>query len=320
MGGFLRRHPTVDGGFARATYLRTAFGGRRQRMHRSENVGPVFLVGSGRSGNTLLRRMLQASPQLHIPPETYVLGTAISLFRRSQNLPWPHLVRLILAQFEFHPDFGDFGVSLRPLVNRLTEVPHSRRSLAVILDGFYRYHGEQTGAEFQRWGDKTPLNAYSLHRIHAVFPDGRYVHLLRDGVDVVHSYVASGLMGDAAAAADRWVTSVEAVQVFARRHPMACHEVRYEELVAEPAAVVERVCGFLGVEFDAGFVDQRDHVADMGDVQRYEYHSAVARPVNTSAVGRGRRSLAPGDLTRVAGRLAPLLSRCGYLPPGDGPG
>lgn len=262
-----------------------------------------------------MRRILQAAPGVHIPPETYVLGSTISIYRRSQHLPWPHLVRLVLAQFEFHRDFDDFQISLRPLANRLVDVPPGERSLARLLDAFYRYHGEACGRRVERWGDKTPLNAYSVERIRWVFPEARFVHVVRDGVDVVHSYLESGLIGDLEEAALRWRTSVESVLAFARRHPRSCHEVRYEELVAEPERVAEEVCRFLGIAFSSSMVHSTDHVDEMADLARYDYYRGVGEPITTDSVGRGRRVLVAEERRALRPLIGPLLERLGYPSP-----
>ena len=44
-------------------------------LHRSEDIHPFFIIGPDRSGNTLMRRVLEAHEDVHIPPESYVLGT-----------------------------------------------------------------------------------------------------------------------------------------------------------------------------------------------------------------------------------------------------
>ncbi len=177
-------------------------------LHGRERFRPVFIIGSGRSGNTLLRRILQAGSDLHIPPETFVLGRAIRLFLRNRHMPWNYLVRLVMGLFEFHREFDKFEVVLRPLVQKLAEAPQESRNLASMLNAFYQYHGRETEQTFVRWGDKTPYNTFSLDLILRVFPDARFVHMLRDGADVVQSFVEAGLQADLEAAAERWVESV----------------------------------------------------------------------------------------------------------------
>lgn len=305
------RYPLYD----QLAHLKGMMLGPRYPLHCSESYLPFFIIGSGRCGSTLLRRILQASPELHIPPEIWVLGRAISLFRRNLGRPWPFLVRTVLAQFEFQPGFEVFGISLRPLANRLMDAPRERRSLALILDSFYRYHGEQSGQSFQCWGDKTPRNTHHMDRLIAVFPDARFIHALRDGVDVVYSVLVKDA-GEVSLdyAARRWAARVSAARKFARRYPDSCHEVRYEALVNDPVATVERLCQFLGVRFDVSMIESLEHKRAMPDIDAYDHFENVFRPITATSVGKGRRELTEQQKSRLQGLIGPGLERLGYDP------
>lgn len=312
--GLLRSTPQLDGIYARLVHLGAAFRPRTVPLHRAESFRPVFIVGAGRSGNTLLRRILAAGGEIHIPPETYVLGTVISLFRRTQHLGWRQQVNLTLAQFEFHPEFGDFGLNLRELAGEVSALPPARRSLAALIDSFYRFHRDSIGSTASCWGDKTPLNVYSMERIRSVFPDALFLHVVRDGVDVAASYVRAGLMNNLEDAGHRWRTSLEAVEAFARRHPQQCLELRYEALVADPATEARRAASFAGLKFLSEMVDELSHVDQLGDVNIRSYHGDVHRPVHTNSVGAGRRDISPADLALLHRVIGPTLGRWNYPP------
>jgi hypothetical protein len=92
-----------------------------------DRYAPFFIVGSGRSGMTLLRRFLIAIDGVHIPPETYVLGPVIGQFWQLRSLRWQELVPILLSRFQFHPEFRAFGLeSLLPLVEQLKNTPRSQ--------------------------------------------------------------------------------------------------------------------------------------------------------------------------------------------------
>lgn len=199
-------------------------------LHLNEQIHPFFIIGSGRSGNTLLRRILYNHSTLHIPPETYVLGNGIKFFSVNRKLLWRELVFSTLAQFEYYPEFETFEISLRPLAWKLIHLPPDKRSLAFILDAFYRYHAEQHKIVCQRWGDKTPINTFALDRIYSVFPEAQFIHIIRDGCDVVASYRKARIYTNILEAANRWVSAITVAQNFIKSHPENCLEIRYEEL------------------------------------------------------------------------------------------
>ena len=283
-------------------------------MHREKGVNPFFIVGSGRSGNTLLRRLLAAGGQVHIPPETYVLGPVINLFKQFNTMQWFDLVHLVYSRFEFHRHFESFGVSLRPLVLEMLDVPAGEQSLALLLDRFYRFHGEQMGEARERWGDKTPLNSFHLEAIDSVFGDARYIHMLRDGVDVAQSYVDAGLQPTLEDAASRWSRSIDAAQHFAAIRRARCLEIRYESLVTDPHEQVEAACAFLGLRYDPQMIDSGTDAGKMGDAAALAHHENVHRPVNADSVGKGRKLLDEQQRGRLEQLIGEQLKKQGYAP------
>lgn len=281
-------------------------------MHRHEDLSPIFIVGSGRSGNTLMRRILQAHPKLHIPPETFVLGDVIRLFRRNSVLSWDRLAHLVLGEFGRHPDFGHFNLSLEEVRGKLVAIETSQRSLARIIDAFYSAHAEVQGKSGSRWGDKTPINTFVMERIRAVFPKVQFVCMLRDGVDVVASYLESGIYNDVGEAAGRWLDAVEAVEAFSAAHPECCLEVRYESLVASPDEQVRRVTAFLGEEYDPVMISKTEHVAMMGDAATLKHHARIQEPIDIQSVGKGRRGLDTERRRALMSMIGKKLTALGY--------
>lgn len=307
----MSRH-TLPAGLA---WLKHVIPGAGFPLKNDTPYNPFFVVGSGRSGNTLMRRILYAHAGVHIPPETFVLGYAIRLFRQNRNLRWKDLVHLVLSTFEYYPAFDTFGVdSLRPLAVRLAKAPRPQRSLSFLLDAFYRYHAEICGRPCERWGDKTPDNTFHLDAIYGVFPASQYVHMVRDGCDVAYSFVNTGMFPSATEAAGIWLDMVQRGRRFCRSHPDCCLEVRYEDLVTRPRETVETVCGFLGIEFESGMLDSDGVAATMGDVSALDHHRKVMKPIRPDSIGKGRRAFSAAQKKEVQAVLGPVLEELGYDP------
>jgi len=286
-------------------------------LHRNEDIAPFFIIGAGRSGTTLLRRILVASKQVHIPPETYVLAQVIEYYRRNACQDWESLVLHCMALFEMHPEFETFQISLRSLLPKLYALPEMERSLAKMLDMFYRYHAEQTGAKCERWGDKTPVNTFVLDDIYAVFPKAKFIHLLRDGVDVVHSCVQRGLVPDLKDAALRWQHALKAVECFRRQHVEACLDVRYEMLVSQPDDVVHSLCDWLNVAYKPSMIDESGHADALGDMDYAHYQSSLEK-VSSKHIGQGRKALTLQDQHQLQVLIGEDLQRLGYAPADEG--
>jgi hypothetical protein len=280
-------------------------------LHRHEDIAPFFIVGAGRSGTTLLRRILVASEQVHIPPETYVLSQMIEHYRRNAYLDWPSLVNQCMALFELHPEFHTFQITLRPLLPKLHALPEAERSLARMLDMFYRFHARQTGVKCDRWGDKTPSNVHALDDIYAVFPKARFIHLLRDGVDVVHSCVERGMIPDWRDAATHWRDAIHAFADFEKKQPQTCYVLRYENMVKKPEAEIQYVCSFLDIAYSRRMIDRRDHIENMGDMA-YQHYASTLEAVSSQYIGTGRRCLAIQERQQLQTMIGEELVQLGY--------
>ena len=285
----------------------------RYPIHRNEAYRPFFIIGSGRSGNTLLRRILNAHPSFHIPPETYVLGIVVKRYWQVAHMEWKDIVHFVYSSFQFHEEFEMFDIANLPeLVRQVQSVEHNRRSLAFILNAFYEWHAQQHGIQFERWGDKTPINAFALRRIHKVFPNAQFIHIVRDGCDAVASYLEAGIYQSVEQAAWRWRSAVGSCRRFGKANARSYLEIRYEDLVTEPRQTVMAVCSFLGAPFDERALQPPEDPARLGDVPRRQRHSEVLKPISASKIGKGRKALSTDQKKLISMIIGRQMAELGY--------
>lgn len=204
-----------------------------------------IVVGSPRSGTTMLRLMLDAHPELAVPPETgfLILGKDLAGTGRELRERFFQTVTGFPAEA---PGWGDFHIPADRFHARLQEIDPFTAAEGFRL--FYRMYAERFGKA--RWGDKTPNYCRHLTNIGRLLPEARFVHLVRDGRDAAVSlrqrWFSPG--HDIAVQAHHWRDNV----LKARRQGAACRhylEVRYEDLVCETEAVLRRICSFAELEF-----------------------------------------------------------------------
>ena len=194
---------------------------------------PVFIVSSGRAGTTLLRSMLVVGGQIAIPPESQAIPAAIRRYLSAQHLGWYDLCRLLVALFESNRNFPLWEIGLHPVYDRTVNLPPTERSLARVVDEIFRFYAAQKFPEAVLWGDQSPLNTFYWRWINRAFPQARFVHLLRDGRDVVASLVERGF--SLQWATHRWMTSIEECRALAQHLDKSRFlEITYEDLVSEP--------------------------------------------------------------------------------------
>src|SRR3990167_7570563 len=144
-------------------------------MSRPPLPMPV-IVGAPRSGTTLLRLMLDAHPDLAIPPETGFVVAASALDASTSDLR-ARFLDTVTAFPPQAPNWEDFGLAREALAEAVQALEPF--TVADGLRAFYRLYAQRLGKP--RWGEKTP--DYSLHidAIAALLPEARFVHLILAG-------------------------------------------------------------------------------------------------------------------------------------------
>ena len=140
------------------------------------------------------------------------------------------------------------------------------------------------------WGDKTPINAFHLEKIYSVFPQANFIHIVRDGYDVVSSYLEMGRYSNIRDAAERWLDSIDRCQEFGRCYPDQYIEIFYEKLVREPEITTREICNFLDISFVPEMISSTS-VDHLGDIGARDHYGNVSRPISTSSIGKGKAKL-----------------------------
>lgn len=203
------------------------------------------IVGSPRSGTTLLRFMLDAHPELAIPPETGFL--ALPGFEGDESAAREHFFNSVTNYPPETPGWDDFSIPKELFRAELDEIESFTPAAGFRM--FYRLYAARFNKP--RWGDKTPLYCMHLERIATVLPEARFVHIVRDGRDVALSlremWFSPGWEIETQAA--YWCRCIQS----AREQSARCRhylEVHYEDLILDTRKTLEQICIFLELDFD----------------------------------------------------------------------
>jgi protein-tyrosine sulfotransferase len=277
----------------------------RLRRHRwrmaayTSGARHVVMGGAPRSGTTLLRKMLERHPELCSGAETKLFVPA------AFNLDW-------LA--------AAYGLP-RP---ELTEMLRRSPSQGAFIDAFARRVTAAAGKP--RWAEKTPQNIRHLDWILPRFPSASVIHIVRDGRDVVCSmrehpdwrWVDGGWQKVVVPRplewyASRWLADTAAGMAW-RQDPRYV-EVRYEDLVADPALALHGICEGIGALVDPAWLAQvtagdtdGDSTDDAAPQRRPDYDGAASGV----SIGRWRTDLDADEQTLVMRLCGDRLRELGY--------
>jgi len=283
-----------------------------------------IIVGAPRSGTTLLRFILDAHPDLAIPPETGFLALG------PQFKGPPAAVRKEFFETLVHfppeaPAWSDFQIPKEVFWAKLSEIEPF--TISEGYRGFYRLYAARFGKH--RWGDKTPVHSFGMAAIEAALPEAHFVHILRDGRDVCLSlrqmWFSPGW--DVEIQARQWCSFVEA----ARQQGAQCRrymEIKYEDLVLQPRLAVQKICAFLNLGYDEATLEYYRRAASrlqehdtrlqidgrivVTKEQRFQQQHRTTLPLDHSRVLAWKHAMSAeerGQFDAIAGHL---LAALGY--------
>ena len=273
---------------------------------------PLFVLGVRRSGTTLLRVMLDRNSAIAIPDESYFIP---QLAHRHPRAPVD--VEAFLDDVGRLSTLREWGLPVAAVRERLRPGMTPGEAIGAIFAAYAAQRGKA------RWGDKTPLYMQYLPLLERTFPGARFVHLVRDGRDAALSFlsVPRGIMTeawghpkDAAGFARLWRTEIDSARALGLRVGGDRYlELRYEDLVQDPAAVLDRVCAFAGLAFEA---DMLEYVG-RSESARKPHQQRLNQPP-TAGVRDWRTELDPADEAAFERAAGGLLAALGYETRGEG--
>lgn len=270
---------------------------------------PVFIGASPRSGTTLLRTMLNQHPDLGIPRETrFLLGAW------KQRNVWGDLndaenkAKLVeWIVYRKASRFGTTGIPLELARERLEQAPPT---LGSVLGSVFELYAERKRSA--RWGDKRPGYIRHLRAVRTLFPETQIVNVVRDPRAAVASMRRLGWYnGSVIEATDLWIRSAGAgARASTRLDASTLYEVRYEDLIENPLATLEKLLDFLNL--GSNHIDEMMNYHAGPDVPQNSYHSLISQPIDPSRIAAWKNDLTAGELSFIESATAEYMSHYGY--------
>lgn len=274
---------------------------------------PIFIVGCGRSGTTLLRLMLNQSPVLHIPRETVFLPELRKQEELYGDFSKPYQRWFFIRDLQTYKatsksfSFPVFELTLEEAEAALAETAPTDYpgATASLFQAAARKKGKQY------WGDKTPRYVLEVPWLSEAFPDAKFVHIIRDGRDVAASMIKAGWVNSFLKAGCYWQTRVkfgtEAGSVLGTHR---YYEIRYEQLVIYPEKTLKDLCSWLNLEYTPMMLQFYEEASDY--VISWKGNTLIKTPINPSRVCAWKTELSQGQIADFESVAGELLEELGY--------
>lgn len=269
------------------------------------DTAPVFIVGVQRSGTTLLRLILNAHPDIAIPEEARFFTPLLKRSHIRRTMEGKNLERLV-SYLRSNEQFRLWNFDREPFLRDLADRPSV--TLAEVMDTMFSSYAVSEGKS--RWGDKS-LFFGSLELLHDMFPNARFIHIVRDGRDVFNSWrKMDPSKGHPAVMSLDWRYKLASIENSVKRIPEKnVMTLRYEDLLAQPEETVKSICSFLDIKFETAMLEfHKTSQHYIGD-----HHSElIFKAIDNSNISKWRKNLSPDEIKIYELMAKGPLNKYGY--------
>ena len=273
------------------------------RTREVVTVDVLFILGMPRSGTKLLRDILNRHPEVAIfPVESHFLPYFQSRFPQYGD---------ISQRSNFDRFYADVQQTnfMRALSERDIHFPADEwfaslqgNSFGSAIESLFAIYAGRSGSRIA--GDKTPAYITEAELLLDLFPNAKFVHIVRDPRDYVLS-LRNAWNQNAIRAAQRWKDSIRNLHAVMKARHIEYAEIRYEDLVSDPRAAVTRVCDYLGIDFDETMLNFDRPTENIGDAKG-------ALGVVSKNFGKWRHSLRAPEVHAIEAIAGVMIDSLGY--------
>ncbi|MBN1522730.1 MAG: sulfotransferase [Candidatus Aureabacteria bacterium] len=223
------------------------------------NDKPIFIIANPRSGTTLLRLILSSHSKILIPPESTFIAQYFSRYGHLEKMNKKVIQKFLRELYDDAQLEKRWEISFQNYFDHWAE-RYVGKSFADVCASLYKYYAEEKKMSKKIWGDKNVAYRNYLDLLFWLYPNARFIHIVRDSRAVFASYKkllnvrhpnAPCVTKDPVKFSSIWLDSVLRIESFFCTHK-ACRSItiRYEDIVLQYDKTAEGLCSFLEIDFE----------------------------------------------------------------------
>lgn len=290
----------------------------------TENTSYIFVTGASRSGTTMMNRILGSHSRIMGTRELHYFGDVCKIDQLNNpqsDADLAQMAALLTARFErglWKSKVQDSDRAAAQVI--LGQMDANDRTGAGLFKVVMNLYADHTGKNFIC--EQTPRNIFYIKQLLKIFPDSKFVHMVRDPRAVMASQK------------NRWrqramgrkvIPLTEVFRVKVNYHPwtisklwlkatnmaleMADHPnvmlIKFEDLVSEPEQQIENICRFLDIEFEHDMLN----IPQMGSSHKVNEAKAG---ISQDVVAKWSDTLDSGEVASCEKLTSSLMDKFGY--------
>ena len=261
----------------------------------------IFLVGSPRSGTTILQSLLAAHPEVISFPESKFFHYLLyDKFAGKLPSRMEAFFKDEIKRPEFLENFDDSQ-----------NVETKTAWFVGILDGLATEQNKSI------WLEKTPEHMYFIEDIERLLPNAKFIHILRNGMDAIASmYEAtrnfSNLWGagwDLNHCVGRWEHAMLTSHKYIKKSNHIF--IRYEDVLDNTTKLLGEICNFMGIEYeDEMLLNYKEKASRLS--LNLPWHQGIDRDIKSTKVHKYHNSFNCDEIQSILTRIQWVNSEVAY--------
>lgn len=285
-------------------------------MEDLSKIPVFFIVGRPRSGTTLLRTLFDAHPNVNFPPECQFI---INLYPKyGKKVDWTKkdilaFYKDLISQWLFDTWTIDNDKLKESLLSRKGRNTYGEICKIVYLE----YNSLFEKEKLLFIGDKNPGYAIYSKLLLRIFPEAKFIHIIRDYRDNFVSIKNVDFeLPIPSIVVQKWKYFYKKFNKDSAVKPESYYVIKYEDLAEEPETQLQKLCKFIGIEYNTSVFDfhmKKDEILKTyppGYIK--SYHSSLMQKINTNKIGVWEKELSPWKVKLMDSTAGKIAEEAGY--------
>ncbi len=274
-----------------------------------------FIIGRPRTGTTLMRTLFDAHPNVQIPIESPFMISMHKRFKKVKHWDSKKLTEFYEALFTFM-HFDEWTIDRKKLKADLLQMTGNHDFQELIRIVYENYISFYPKEEILITGDKNPYYTIHVRKLMKLFPEAKFIFIVRDYRDHFQSMMKRDFEADIPALIGwRWKYYVRDIDRIIKKNPDKCRLIRYEDFVDNPREHMKNFSAFLGIPYQENIFDFYKSHATARHIHSEEVkknHMSLINPVNKSRIGLWKKDLSSKQIKALECSVGKWGNTFGY--------
>ncbi len=298
---------------------------REYKINELNDIPMFFIVGRGRSGTTMLQNILDSNENVILPLESKLIIHLKKKYFKNTNWHKQKVNEFLNDLYKEISFNRTWGINIQDLKSQIERLPKEQITFEILCKLIYlNYKSIYNKKKVLIIGDKNPSYSLFIKDLIEIFPQAKFIHLLRDYRDNILSNIKTlndGRM-PISSISFGWVYFNKLIEKEKKKIPNSFLTIKYEDLVSSPEDNVKSICSFLNIEFDINMLNFSNTVEkkidEEFDDQSIKYitsvHPNLVKPISTKYINKWQKALTQKDLLIIEYIASSLGENYNYFP------